>query len=110
MGWFTKDAAAHEYQPNNRSARKLCWEARDDYFACLNSIHVVNALEPQHQQQIEKACSNQDRNFNENCAASWIKYFKEKRVVDHRKEQFMKDVERENAQIIELTPDQMVRK
>lgn len=109
MGWFSnKEDTKKEYHPNNRSSRKHCWDARDEFFQCLDKINVVNALDPAVEGKVNKSCSTQEKKFNENCATSWISYFKEKRVVDYKKEQFLKEMEQQNAQKIELTPEQVM--
>lgn len=97
MGWFSKEKK-EEYHPNNRSSRKQCWEARDEYFQCLDKIGVVNALDPKQQPTVEKHCSKQDQRFDDNCATSWIKYFKEKRVIDFKREETIKRIEQEAKQ------------
>ncbi|AQZ17837.1 YMR244C-A [Zygosaccharomyces parabailii] len=101
MGWFTKETA--DKLPNNRSQRKQCWGSRDEFFSCLDSIGVVNSLDPTNAKRIASQCSQQENDFEKNCATSWVKYFKEKRLVDHRKEQFLKKAEDENAQMIDFS-------
>ncbi|CCE90232.1 Coa6p TDEL_0B01030 [Torulaspora delbrueckii] len=103
MGWFSKK----EYSPADRSSRQQCWEARDGFFHCLDGLGVVNALDPKQQKSIGDQCGNEEHKFRGSCAESWVKYFKEKRVVDYKKEQFVKEMEKQNATPIELTPEQM---
>lgn len=100
MGWFTKETA--DKLPNNRSQRKQCWGSRDEFFTCLDSIGVVNALDSDNAKRIASQCAQQEDEFEKNCATSWVKYFKEKRLVDYQKQQFIKKVEEENAQIVDL--------
>lgn len=107
MGWFSKEGNNKEYHPVDRSSRKQCWDARDDFFECLNNIDVINALDPSQEKKVKSKCGTQEKKFNNSCAESWIKYFKEKRVVDYKKEKFLKEMEQQNATKIELTPQQM---
>lgn len=109
MGWFSKDKGT-EYHPVDRSSRRQCWDARDSYFRCLDSIDVINALDPAKQKQIAKNCSQDETRFHNSCAESWIKYFKEKRVVDYKKEKFLREMEEQKATRIDLTPEQVVNK
>lgn len=90
-------------KPPSRSSRKQCWESRDTFFRCLDGINVVNALDAKHADAIKASCSAQERAFEQDCATSWIKYFKEKRVVDYKREKFLKEMEEKNAQQVDLS-------
>lgn len=102
MGWFTKDS--DDKIPNTRTQRKQCWDSRDEFFTCLDKAGIVNALDSRHSKDVSKNCGKEEQAFEENCANSWVKYFKEKRLVDYQKKQFLEKVEKENAQIVNLTP------
>lgn len=45
----------------DRSARRACWEKRDEYFKCLDDSADK-----------ESSCSKQKAAFEKNCAASWV--------------------------------------
>lgn len=83
--------------PNTRSGRAKCWEARDIYFKCLDRINVIDPLNVSNANTIKENCGKEDLAFNESCASSWISYFKEKRLMEYKKEQFAKQIEIENA-------------
>ncbi|ODV85406.1 hypothetical protein CANARDRAFT_7521 [[Candida] arabinofermentans NRRL YB-2248] len=106
MGFFglTKDSSSttDTPEPPNRSQRELCWQSRDIYFQCLDKIEVVNPLDPKHSDKIKKNCSSQDIQFQKDCVASWVKYFKEKRPFDIKKERMLKEAEAQNAEIVQL--------
>lgn len=104
MGWFSKEDK--EYHPIDRSSRRQCWDSRDAFFQCLDKIDVINPLDPAQQKKIKQNCQKQEAKFHNSCAESWIKYFKEKRVVDYKKEKFLKEMEQQNATRIELSPGQ----
>ena len=87
---------------NTRSQRKLCWDSRDKYFECLNSINVINALSEKNQPLIKKSCQQQEDEFEKNCVDSWIRYFKEKRVDDYRKEQLKLQMEQQEREQMDL--------
>ncbi|SCV05061.1 LANO_0G17612g1_1 [Lachancea nothofagi CBS 11611] len=109
MGWFNKTKPMDDQsKPPLRSSRKQCWESRDGFFQCLDKISVVNALESKHEDAIQKSCKTEEGKFEEDCATSWIKYFKEKRVVDYKREKFMQEMESKNGQQIDLSG--MIRK
>lgn len=94
MGWFGKQKAMDDpSKPPMRSSRKQCWESRDLFFGCLDKINVINPLDPKHEKDIKTSCSAEESKFEEDCATSWIKYFKEKRVVDFKRERFLKEME-----------------
>lgn len=94
MGWFGKQKAMDDpTKAPSRSSRKQCWESRDLFFGCLDSINVINPLDAKHQKSIKASCSSEEAKFEEDCATSWIKYFKEKRVVDFKRERFLKEME-----------------
>lgn len=107
MGWFTKDN--DDKLPNTRSQRKQCWDSRDEFFGCLDKIGVVNVLDPQNSRSVSKSCGNQEQSFEKNCASSWVKYFKEKRLVDFQKRQFLEKVEKENAEVVNLSPSSQLK-
>lgn len=87
---------------NTRSQRRLCWDARDKYFECLNGINVINALSEKNQPLIKKSCQQQEDEFEKNCVDSWIKYFKEKRIDDYRKEQLKLQMEQQEREQMDL--------
>lgn len=88
-------------EPPKRSSREKCWEARDQYFACLDEIKVANPLDPANSSVLKK-CDPQDKQFNKDCVSSWVKYFKEKRPFDIKKERMLKEMEANNGQIVQL--------
>jgi cytochrome c oxidase assembly factor 6 len=91
MGLFSSTETA-KIAPN-RSKREKCWDARDKYLDCLEVNKVENPLEDKYQDVLKKNCSAQEVNFQANCAKSWVQYFKEKYVVDLKKERFLKEME-----------------
>ncbi|KIK60244.1 hypothetical protein GYMLUDRAFT_43983 [Collybiopsis luxurians FD-317 M1] len=62
---------------STREDRQKCWEARDRYFACLDSVGVVKAGE----EQSSGACGSENQAYEKNCARSWIEYFNQRRVI-----------------------------
>ncbi|KAH3668194.1 hypothetical protein OGAPHI_001948 [Ogataea philodendri] len=99
MGLFSKETVK---EPPNRSKREKCWESRDIYFRCLDRIEVENPFDKTKQDKIKKNCSSEDAQFSKDCVTSWVKYFKEKRPFDIKKERMLKQAAEENAEIIPL--------
>ncbi|CAB4252655.1 similar to Saccharomyces cerevisiae YMR244C-A Putative protein of unknown function [Maudiozyma barnettii] len=95
MVWFPFVSGNKPEFKNNREARKQCWESRDIYFDCLNKIDVISPLDPKNKIKIKKNCSNQEKGFENDCANSWISYFKEKRVTDYRNELIQKQMQQD---------------
>ncbi|AET37721.1 Coa6p Ecym_1497 [Eremothecium cymbalariae DBVPG len=103
MGWFTnRKPIDDQTKPLSKASRKQCWDSRDSFFACLDKIGVENALDPENAAQIQTHCAKQESTFNNDCATSWIKYFKEKRVVDIKRERMIAKLESEGAQRVDL--------
>ncbi|CAI4712222.1 BBL_G0042490.mRNA.1.CDS.1 [Saccharomyces cerevisiae] len=99
MGLFSFDGGRKESQPpNTRSQRKLCWESRDAFFQCLDKADILDAMDPKNSKSIKSHCKVENEKFEENCAHSWIKYFKEKRVIDFKREETIKRIEQEAKQ------------
>src|ERR1700729_901228 len=50
-----------------REGRKLCWDSRDGYFACLDAVGVLDAGKE------GDACTAEKNKYQENCAKSWVR-------------------------------------
>ncbi|KAH9578999.1 Cytochrome c oxidase [Trypanosoma melophagium] len=53
----------------NAKKRELCYEARDLYHKCLDTLP----------EDSEKECLNQKKDLEKACPSSWIKYFEKQR-------------------------------
>jgi len=102
MLFFGNETSSGESEPPSRSKREKCWESRDLYFSCLDKLQIDNPLDPQHAKTIKSNCSNEDKKFNKDCVASWVKYFKEKRPFDLKKERMLKEAAEQGQQIIQM--------
>ncbi|KAK1499523.1 hypothetical protein CCUS01_00248 [Colletotrichum cuscutae] len=85
----------------DRSERRKCWEARDAYFGCLDRNVIVDALKDD--AKARKACPVENQVFERDCAAAWVKYFKQWRVADLQKKQRIAQLEAENAIKMDVT-------
>ncbi|KAH6668160.1 cytochrome oxidase c subunit VIb-domain-containing protein [Plectosphaerella plurivora] len=79
----------------DRSERARCWEARDAYFACLDRANVIDPVKED--KAARAACSAENTGFENNCATSWVKYFKQWRVADIQKKARIAQLEAEGA-------------
>ncbi|KAF8224331.1 hypothetical protein L208DRAFT_1410507 [Tricholoma matsutake] len=74
MGWFSGSSNKESAVPL-RQDRQKCWDTRDAYFSCLDRVGVVKAGEE------GEACSVELRQYEKNCAKSWMEYFNQRRVI-----------------------------
>lgn len=81
-----------------RTERTACWAARDAYFACLDANSIVDATKESNAVRAAKACPQQTAEFERDCAAAWVKYFKQWRVADIQKRQRLDELRRQGAQ------------
>lgn len=94
MGWFGNSTV----DPPNKSSRKVCWESRDKFFECLTAHGIDNSLDPNQKDNVNSHCGTLRTEFQNNCVASWFKYFQEKRYNDLTRERYIKKLESEGAQ------------
>ncbi|KAK9898040.1 hypothetical protein P389DRAFT_210396 [Cystobasidium minutum MCA 4210] len=59
----------------DRSARRACWDSRDEYFKCLDASG-----------DSDSSCTKQKASFEKNCAASWVDYFIKRRQLQKRQD------------------------
>jgi cytochrome c oxidase assembly factor 6 len=100
MGFFSK--SEKEYEPPSRNKREQCWESRDLYFACLDKNNIENPLDPAKAKLSDKFCGAEDKQFQKDCVASWVKYFKEKRPFDLKKERMLKEAAENGQEVIQM--------
>ncbi|KAF9062939.1 cytochrome oxidase c subunit VIb-domain-containing protein [Rhodocollybia butyracea] len=62
---------------STREDRQRCWDARDQYFACLDRAAVVKPGD----EKPSRACGSEGKSYEESCAKSWIEYFNQRRVI-----------------------------
>ncbi|PSR75829.1 cytochrome oxidase c subunit VIb-domain-containing protein, partial [Coniella lustricola] len=84
----------------DRTERKRCWEARDQYFACLDRNNILDALKDE--KATAKVCGAESVVFERDCAREWVSYFKKWRVADHNKKQRLRQLEAQGAQSVEI--------
>ncbi|KAI1204209.1 cytochrome oxidase c subunit VIb-domain-containing protein [Annulohypoxylon truncatum] len=81
----------------DRTERKQCWDARDEFYRCLDKHDVIDSTKGDGKKIAEKQCGKENRGFEDNCAAAWVNYFKRYRVAEHQKKEAYEKLEREGA-------------
>lgn len=95
-------AKKEESEPPKRGKREQCWASRDAYFACLDKHDIINPLDPKNVKTAKKECGSEDKQFEKDCIASWVKYFKEKRPFDIKKERMLKEAAENGQEIVQM--------
>ncbi|KAL1875946.1 hypothetical protein VTK73DRAFT_9657 [Phialemonium thermophilum] len=87
----------------SRSERQRCYAARDAFFACLDANGIVDAIKDE--KQALRACGRQSADFERDCAAQWVIYFKKWRVQDIQKKAKLKELEAQGANKMDIQVD-----
>ncbi|KAL6709540.1 hypothetical protein ACN47E_001475 [Coniothyrium glycines] len=108
MGWLSssteeagvKKTAGGAFESPSRSNRKQCYAARDAFFECLDKNQVLDSINTKSgREKAQTFCASLDKEFEKNCAHSWVEYFKKQRVVNYQKEQTIKRIESQGGDI-----------
>ncbi|ATY64092.1 Cytochrome c subunit VIb [Cordyceps militaris] len=103
MGWlsFTTASRGDEIRSGaaipTRSERAVCWAARDAYFGCLDAHSIIDASKAPGAGAAAAACPETSAAFEKDCAAAWVKYFKQWRVADAQKRRRIEQLQAEGA-------------
>ncbi|KAK4111525.1 hypothetical protein N656DRAFT_780226 [Canariomyces notabilis] len=89
----------------SRAERQRCWAARDAYFACLDKAGIVDALKEDGAAAAAKACGQESAEFDKDCAAQWVTYFKKWRVQDIQKKARLRELEAQGANRMDVQTD-----
>jgi len=112
MGWFSSSSSTDPapvpgkptgdggYIAPDRSQRALCWEGRDSFFQCLDRNNIVDAIKED--EKARSACPKELKQFEGACVESWVKYFKQRRVMEHQRDQTIKRLEAQNAEGLDM--------
>ncbi|KAI4852280.1 hypothetical protein E4T44_01587 [Aureobasidium sp. EXF-8845] len=105
MGWFSSDKPNAPDAPKatedggfiapDRTKRAHCWEARDAYFGCLDKNNIIDSVK--RGEEADKLCPDETVKFDQNCATSWVQYFKKRRVMEYQRDQTLKRLQGEGA-------------
>ncbi|KAI1612361.1 cytochrome oxidase c subunit VIb-domain-containing protein [Exophiala viscosa] len=81
----------------DRSSREVCYESRDLFFECLDKNNILDAIKEDG--KARKVCSEEVTAYERDCARSWIKYFKEKRVMEYNRDQTLARIQQDDAKM-----------
>ncbi|KAI1088589.1 cytochrome oxidase c subunit VIb-domain-containing protein [Rostrohypoxylon terebratum] len=56
----------------DRTERRKCWDARDEFFKCLDKYDVIDSTKDEGKKIAEKQCAKEHKGFEDNCAAAWV--------------------------------------
>ncbi|PHH77947.1 hypothetical protein CDD80_7570 [Ophiocordyceps camponoti-rufipedis] len=82
-----------------RAERQKCWSSRDAYFSCLDGLHILDPA------SAPRACRDQARDMERDCAAAWVDYFKKFRVAEAKKKEALRKLQEEGAVQVPLKPE-----
>ncbi|KIX06904.1 uncharacterized protein Z518_04880 [Rhinocladiella mackenziei CBS 650.93] len=82
----------------DRNARELCYESRDIFFECLDKNNILDAIKED--EKARKVCPKEISEFERDCAKTWIKYFKEKRVMEYKRDQTLAKIQEDDAKMV----------
>lgn len=71
MGLFSSSTQEPPQEAMQKKAsRQLCWDARDEFFACLDKNNIVDAIK--HDKEARQACGAEVKQFESLCVSSWV--------------------------------------
>ncbi|KAJ5209107.1 hypothetical protein N7449_003486 [Penicillium cf. viridicatum] len=79
----------------DRTSRARCWEGRDLFFACLDKNDILDGIKDD--KKARQKCANEVAEFEAACSQSWVKYFKEKRVMEFNRDKTIERIQKEDA-------------
>ncbi|KAI0487003.1 cytochrome oxidase c subunit VIb-domain-containing protein [Xylaria cf. heliscus] len=86
----------------DRSERRRCWDARDNFYQCLDKHDVIDSLSGEGKKTADKHCAKEEAAFQDNCASAWVTYFKKYRVADYQKKKTLERLEKEGANKMDI--------
>ncbi|KAI8096643.1 cytochrome c oxidase, subunit VIb [Halteromyces radiatus] len=84
-------------KPPTREERKKCWKLRDEYFACLDKLNILDPVLVEKQPDRATSCLDKKKHYEDACMASWVEYFNKRRVLDERQKQYLKFSEEQSG-------------
>lgn len=110
MGWFSggsspvsipddRPVGKDGYKAPDRHERTACWAARDSFFACLDSANIVDSVRGEGATRAATVCAAQLKDFEGACAASWVTYFKKRRIMEAQREATIRRLQAEGADV-----------
>jgi cytochrome c oxidase assembly factor 6 len=59
-------------KPPTREERKKCWKLRDEYFACLDQLTILDPAIVEKQPERAASCLDKKKHYEDACMASWV--------------------------------------
>lgn len=109
MGWwpFSPESRGDAIRSGNaiptRAERAVCWASRDAFFACLDSHDIVDTTKDPGAADARRHCAAAMREFERDCSAAWVKYFKQWRVADVQKRRRLEELRAQGATEMTVT-------
>ncbi|BDD56785.1 hypothetical protein MPDQ_005686 [Monascus purpureus] len=99
MGWLwssnsDKTSDGGKIAPD-RTSRQRCWESRDLFFNCLDDSNIIDSLK--NDKEARRKCGKEIAAFENACSKTWVKYFKEKRVMEYNRDRTIERIKKEDA-------------
>ncbi|KAL8775128.1 MAG: hypothetical protein Q9209_000607 [Squamulea sp. 1 TL-2023] len=94
-----KPSADGAFIAPDRTSRAKCYEARDAFFQCLDKHGILDAIKDE--DKASKECGDVEKAFGRECAGSWVTYFKQRRVMEWKKQQTLNKIEVEGGWVPE---------
>ena len=63
---------SQESKPPTRQQRQQCWKVRDEYFACLDRLSIIDPTVVEKDPQKAKECLDCKKLYEDTCLASWV--------------------------------------
>ncbi|KAI1909689.1 hypothetical protein LOZ53_005208 [Ophidiomyces ophidiicola] len=101
MGWFSSSPNKPEKASDggkiapDRSSRDKCYKARDSFFRCLDENGIIDSIRKDG--EARSKCGKEIQEFDSACSATWVKYFKEKRVMEYRRDLSIERIKQDEA-------------
>ena len=76
MGWLSQatkgplESPDGAFEAPDRNSRTRCWEARDNYFKCLDRFDILDGI--RNHDMATKHCGTESKDLERNCASSWV--------------------------------------
>lgn len=65
---------AESTKPPTRQERQYCWKLRDEYFACLDRLTIVDPVIVEKEPEKAKECLEKKSKYEDACMASWVSW------------------------------------
>ncbi|KAL2868362.1 cytochrome c oxidase subunit 6B family protein [Aspergillus lucknowensis] len=104
MGWLSWSSNPGQSSDGgriapNRTSRQRCWEARDHFFFCLDNNDIIDSVKGD--KDARKKCGKEIAEFESACSTAWLKYFKEKRVMEYNRDKTIERIKKEDAATVQ---------